>query len=121
MNWFGNTSKATRLAVWRSPPRPISKPRSVHPCANCRTTRKRSAPSTKNHPSDTPHNRALTYGLINKLAPFERSRALAITPDAAGLVLGADFRLRAFDRSGQVQWNKQTPGTAWGVNVTGDG
>ncbi|MGP0088635.1 MAG: WD40 repeat domain-containing protein, partial [Xanthobacteraceae bacterium] len=55
------------------------------------------------------------------LEQFEKSRSLAITPDGGRFVLGADFRLRAFDPQGREQWNKEMPGVAWGVNITGDG
>jgi hypothetical protein len=37
----------------------------VHPCANYKTTLKKSVPSTKSHPSNTPHKGEPTYGLIN--------------------------------------------------------
>src|ERR1700730_15081368 len=60
-----NTSKPTLLAAWRSPTRPISRKRSVHPCANCKKTRRKSDPSTKSHPSNTLRESALAYGLIN--------------------------------------------------------
>ena len=36
-------------------------------------------------------------------------------------MLGADWNLRAFDRSGQLLWRKPVPGTVWGVNVSQDG
>src|SRR5260370_33879948 len=65
MNWSGNTSRPTLLAAWRSPTRSISRPRSAHPCANCRTTRKKSDPSTKNHRSNMPRESEFTYGSIN--------------------------------------------------------
>src|ERR1700730_17894383 len=55
MNWSGNTSKPTRLAEWRSPTKRISTPRSVHPCANYKTTPRKSVPSIKSHPSNTLH------------------------------------------------------------------
>src|SRR5262245_14602697 len=45
MNWSGNTSRPTLLAAWRSPTRPISRPRFAHRCANCRMTRKKSDPT----------------------------------------------------------------------------
>ena len=56
-----------------------------------------------------------------QLERYERSRSLAITPDGGRFVLGTEYRLRAFDTRGQEQWKKPAPGTAWGVNVTGDG
>ena len=65
MSWSGNTSRPTLLAAWRSPTRSISRPRSAHPCANCRTTRKKSDLSTKNHRSNMPRESEFTYGSIN--------------------------------------------------------
>jgi WD40 repeat protein len=55
------------------------------------------------------------------LRDYETSRSLAVTPDASGFVLGTEWNLRAFDRSGKQQWEKPGPGIAWGVNVAGDG
>src|SRR5438874_7409901 len=66
MSLSGNISRPTLLAAWRSPARPISRPRSVHPCVSCRTTRKKSDLSTKNHRSNMLREGELTYGLINK-------------------------------------------------------
>ena len=51
----------------------------------------------------------------------ERSRALAIAPDNASFVLGTEFRLRGFDRTGKQTWERSMPGVSWGVNITGDG
>src|SRR5262245_18768906 len=65
MNWSGNTSKPIRSAEWRSPTKRISTPRSVHPCANYKTTPRKSAPSTKSQLSNTPHDSEPTSGLIN--------------------------------------------------------
>jgi WD40 repeat protein len=56
-----------------------------------------------------------------KIEPYEMARSLAITPDGARFVLGADWSLRAFDPQGQQQWRKPAPGAGWGVNVTADG
>src|SRR5262249_46458707 len=55
------------------------------------------------------------------LEEYETSRSLAITPDATRCILGTDWALRAFDARGQQQWEKDAPGVAWGVNITGDG
>src|SRR5271165_4789470 len=41
------------------------KPRSAHPCANCKTTQKKSGPSIKNHRSNMPPESAFTYGQID--------------------------------------------------------
>jgi hypothetical protein len=56
-----------------------------------------------------------------KLARYERSRSLAVHPDGARFVLGADWSLRAIDAKGQPLWTRKVPGTVWGVNITGDG
>src|ERR1022692_2642374 len=66
MNWCGSTSRPTLSAAWRSPTSRISKPKSVHPCVNYKMIRRRSDLFTKSHPSNTPHDSAITYGLINK-------------------------------------------------------
>ncbi|WP_005034024.1 caspase family protein [Holophaga foetida] len=51
----------------------------------------------------------------------EISRALAFQPDAQGFLLGAEWTLYAFDRTGQERWRKAAPALAWTVNVSGDG
>lgn len=56
-----------------------------------------------------------------KLQTGEMSRSLAVRPNGAGFVLGADWNLYAFDRSGQLGWKKPVPGTAWAVNISQDG
>jgi hypothetical protein len=68
MNWSGNTSKPIRSAEWRSLTKRISTLRSVHPCANYKTTSGKSVPSTKSHPSNAPHESEPAYGLINTTA-----------------------------------------------------
>lgn len=55
------------------------------------------------------------------LLPHERCRSAALSPDHEGLVLGADWSLRRFDASGNEVWSIPVPGTAWGVNISGDG
>ncbi len=56
-----------------------------------------------------------------KLEQYERSRSLAIAPDQARFLLGADYRLRLFDRSGKELWQTAIPGVAWSVNISGNG
>ena len=51
----------------------------------------------------------------------EYSRSLAITPDDSKFLLGADFTLRLFDRTGKQLWETVTPPGAWSVNISGDG
>ncbi|WP_339137822.1 MAG: caspase family protein [Candidatus Electrothrix sp. GW3-4] len=55
------------------------------------------------------------------LEQYERSRSLAIAPDKQHFLLGADYRLRYFDRQGREVWQQPVPGTAWGVNISKDG
>jgi hypothetical protein len=55
------------------------------------------------------------------LEQYEISRSLAIAPDGERFLLGADWSLRLFDRQGKQLWQKPVPGTAWAVNVSGDG
>lgn len=55
------------------------------------------------------------------LEPQELSRSLAIAPDADGFVLGTDYQLRAYGADGRLRWQATTPGTVWGVNISGDG
>jgi WD40 repeat protein len=55
------------------------------------------------------------------LRPHERSRALAIAPDASLFVLGTEWELRAYNADGTVAWHKPAPGVAAGVNISHDG
>jgi WD40 repeat protein len=56
-----------------------------------------------------------------KLEQYERSRSLAIAPDAERFVLGTNWSLRLFDRAGRELWQQPVPGTAWAVNISADG
>ena len=56
-----------------------------------------------------------------KLKQYEISRSLAIAPDGERFLLGADYRIRLFNRSGQELWNVPVPGATWAVNISGDG
>ncbi|MGO8955360.1 MAG: toll/interleukin-1 receptor domain-containing protein [Rhodomicrobium sp.] len=51
----------------------------------------------------------------------ERSRALAIAPDASRFALGTEWTLRVYRADGGELWQKSVPGTAWGVNISGNG
>src|SRR5215510_8076705 len=86
MNWSGSTSKPIRSAEWRSPTKRISTPRSVHPCANYKTTPRKSAPSTKSQLSNTPHESEPTYGLIN--TPFNLRPVVVVLSRAAVATVG---------------------------------
>lgn len=60
-------------------------------------------------------------GRALKLLPFETSMSLAVAPGKGSLLLGTDWRLRCFDKNGVQLWETITPGTAWNVNISGDG
>ena len=55
------------------------------------------------------------------LDPHESTHSLAIRPDQAGFVLGADFSVRSFDAGGRQRWQQRAGSIAWGVNLTPDG
>ncbi|WP_089727260.1 caspase family protein [Candidatus Thiosymbion oneisti] len=56
-----------------------------------------------------------------RLDDYERSRSLAIAPDGERFLLGTEWSLRLFDRTGKPLWRIPVPGVAWGVNITGNG
>ncbi len=60
-------------------------------------------------------------GRILVLESYERSRSLAVAPDGAHFLLGADWHLRHFDRDGDQVWAIVVPGVAWAVNLAGNG
>lgn len=60
-------------------------------------------------------------GQALKLEQYEFSRCLAIAPDNSRFLLGADWSLRLFDRSGKELWKMAIPSVAWSVNISGDG
>ena len=60
-------------------------------------------------------------GRLVKLEPYERSRSLAIAADVQHFVLGADWSLRFYDRTGQERWQIPVPGVAWAVNLSANG
>lgn len=68
-----------------------------------------------NSPSPTLGGRPL------RLEDLERSRSLALHPDGARFVLGADWSLHAFSASGEALWRADVPGAAWAVTISGDG
>jgi WD40 repeat protein len=55
------------------------------------------------------------------LDQHERSRSLAIDPQAERFVLGTSWALRAIDAQNKRLWKRDTPGAVRAVNVTGDG
>ena len=56
-----------------------------------------------------------------QLDAYEASQSLAIAPDGQRFLLGTNWYLRLFDRHGKLLWKVPVPGTAWGVNITGNG
>ncbi len=53
--------------------------------------------------------------------PSEFFRRLAIADDKSGFVLGSEWNLRRFSRSGDLVWQVETPSVAWAVALSGDG
>jgi WD40 repeat protein len=51
------------------------------------------------------------------LASGEMARSLAISSDKEQFILGADWNLRAYDKSGKPQWKREVPGVVWGLNI----
>lgn len=49
------------------------------------------------------------------------SRSLAIAPDGSRFVLGRESSLCAYRSDGRELWRKESPGIAWGVNISGNG
>lgn len=56
-----------------------------------------------------------------ELNPYETAFSLAIAPDQQTFLLGTHWRLLLFDRKGKQKWEIPVPGTAWAVNIAGDG
>jgi WD40 repeat protein len=55
------------------------------------------------------------------LKQYERSRSLAVAPDNSTFLLGTEWYIRMFDRTGKELWNVPAPGVAWSVNISNDG
>jgi WD40 repeat protein len=55
------------------------------------------------------------------LRTYESSSSLAIAPDKSRFLLGTSWYLRFFDTEGQQVWKVDSPGSALGVNISGDG
>ncbi|MEM7424565.1 MAG: caspase family protein [Pseudomonadota bacterium] len=56
-----------------------------------------------------------------KLRAQERSRSIAIAPDEQSFLLGADWSLQSFDRTGERQWTLRSSAAAWSTSISGDG
>jgi hypothetical protein len=51
------------------------------------------------------------------LSNHERSQSLAIAPDRNTFVLGTDYFIRSYDKTGKALWETKAPGVVWGVNI----
>jgi WD40 repeat protein len=56
-----------------------------------------------------------------KLNQYEFSRSLACAADGRSFLLGCDWSLRQFDRSGKERWQQPVPEVVWAVNLADDG
>ena len=65
------------------------------------------------------------YSTLDKqvlaLESYERTRSLAIAPDAKSFVVGAEWSIRRFGADGKQIWRTPVEGVAWGVNLSSDG
>jgi WD40 repeat protein len=72
--------------------------------------------------TEWPNSRAPKLnGKVLALQPYEMSLSLAIQPDGERFVLGTGWSVYLFDSSGRQLWRVLSPGSAWDVNVSGDG
>ena len=60
-------------------------------------------------------------GQVLKLYSHEISRSVAVSSKADVFLLGADWRIRLFDKTGREKWHVNVPAGAFAVNLTGDG
>jgi WD40 repeat protein len=60
-------------------------------------------------------------GRFLRLKSDELSRSLAFLPNNNGFVLGMDWSLRSFDKTGKPRWQQPAVDTVWAVNVSQDG
>ncbi len=56
-----------------------------------------------------------------KLDQHEISRSVAVDAEGQRVLLGTEWYIRLFDRAGRELWQVPVPGTAWGVNLAGNG
>ena len=76
MSSSGNTSKADTVGRMAITDKADFKVKVRASCANCKTTLKKSEPSTKSHLSNMPRESAFTYSLINiRYRPFNLDMA----------------------------------------------
>ena len=55
------------------------------------------------------------------LKQYEISRSMAVAPGAERFVLGTEWALRCYDKTGKLLWLQKVPEVTWGVNVTRNG
>ena len=60
-------------------------------------------------------------GSLLALTDNEVAMTATVAPDARGAALGTSFYLRYYLANGTLLWRVTAPGTAWQVNVSGDG
>lgn len=58
---------------------------------------------------------------LNFLKKNEHCRSTDISPDGSKIVFGADWNIYCTDASGNVLWETPVQGTAWAVNISGNG
>jgi WD40 repeat protein len=51
----------------------------------------------------------------------EIARSIAIHPKEESFLLGTEWYLRYYDKTGKELWKNPVPGAAWAVNISGDG
>lgn len=51
----------------------------------------------------------------------EMARSVAAAPDGKRFALGSEWNVRFYSAEGDQLWEKRTPGTVWGINISGDG
>jgi len=55
------------------------------------------------------------------LSPYERCRSTDFSPMGDKIVLGADWSIYCSDKAGNKLWKAPVQGTAWAVNISGNG
>jgi WD40 repeat protein len=81
------------------------------------------APDTTSVPVQNWFNRTdpTLRGQPIKLKESDFALSLAATPDGQGFVLGTGWRLHHFSADGSPRWQREVPGSVWGVNIPTDG
>ncbi len=74
-----------------------------------------SSSNWKNSPSPRLNDRPL------ELDPYETARCASATPDGRRFLLGTEWFLRCYDRTGTLLWKVPMGGAVWAAAVSGDG